>query len=812
VNCHHCGQPASGPADAQGRRFCCPACRLVFEAIHQAGLEHYYQRRQEPPGRPPDPPRPEETAWLNRPEVQTRYTRPRGEWLEADLLLEGMHCAACAWLVERGLSGLAGVGEARVNYATQQLQVRWEPSRVGLGDIAARVAALGYRVLPADPAGPHQSRTRTQRQMLLRLGLAGCAAGNIMLLATALYAGAGSDLEEPYRSFFHQVSWFLATPVLFYSAAPFLRGAWNGLRLGAFSMDIPISTGILVTYLYSAWATLTGGSEVYFDTMASFVFVLLVGRYLEGSSRQGVAGALERLLALGPRTAVLRTPEGRRPVAVEELRPGDRVEVPAGCRIPVDGVVLEGCSWVDEAPLTGESTPVSRGPGSRVLGGSLCQDGLLLVEARRTGADTVLARIARRVREAQSRQAPVQRLADRAARVFVLVTLAMAALSLVLWWPRGPEKAVMVATSVLIITCPCALGLATPLAVAVATGRAAARGILFRGGDVLEAARSLTHVIFDKTGTLTEGRPRLGAILPAPGQDPQVLLGLAAALERPSVHPLGRALAEAWGEGPLPEVEDFRSHPGRGVSGAVAGRQLALGTLDFAGGQPEEGLAARAREQEEKGHTVVWLAEAGRILGAFTFSDTLRAEAPEVVAALRQRGLSVWLLSGDRPGAVGAVAARLGLDGWQARLLPEDKEQFVRHLQARGARVAFVGDGVNDAPALAAARVGVAVASGSDVSVEAADLVLLRAGLQPLVEALDLARATFATIGDNLILSALYNLLAIPTAMAGWVAPVLAAVAMPLSSLLVVASSLRLGRPPRAPQPAPEGKLQLEAA
>lgn len=794
MTCDHCGQPL--PARPIAERFCCPACQLVFQAIHEAGLGTYYARRPDAPGRAPEEVRAEEFAWLDRPEVVERYV----EGNCASLMLEGLHCAACAWLVENAVSALPEVEEARVNYATSRLRVVFRDG-VALGAAARRVAEVGYRATPYDPAGQEAARTKANRDLLLRMGVAGSAAGNIMLIAFALYAGAASEFEEPYRTYFHWISLLISLPVLFYSAMPFLRGAWMGLRNRAFTMDMPISTGILATWLYSVWATVTGRGEVYFDTVASFVFVLLVGRMLDASARGRVSNAVERLLALRPRTAVRLADGVRCEVSVDDVAVGDLLEVTPGCAIPVDGRVREGSAWVDESALTGESVPVSRGAGDTVVGGSVNRDGVLVVEALRTGSDGTLAQIARRVEEAQVRQAPVQRLADRAARIFVAAILAMAVLTFLLWLPHGTERALMVAVSVLIITCPCALGLATPIAVSVASGRAASRGILFRGGDVMEATAGLTHVLLDKTGTVTEGVFELRGVFGS-----QDGLRLAAGLEQQSIHPLARALVRSY-PGALPEPADFRSLPGHGVTGVVEGRQALLGSLDFVGGTAPEELLVTAEAAEADGHSVIWLALDGQVVSAFALADRLRPEAVEVVSWLRAQGLQVLLVSGDRPAPVAAAARVLGVDGYHARVLPEGKEELLRSLQAAGARVAMVGDGVNDAAALSAAEVGVAMARGADISTEAAGIVLLRPGLSGLVEALELARLTFTTIQDNLRVSLIYNLLAVPTAVAGWVAPVLAAVAMPLSGLFVLANSLRLAGRPLGARPRRHGAV-----
>lgn len=795
MNCLHCGLPVARTED----RFCCSACALVYEAITGAGLGAYYERRDDAPQRPPTAPEARGYAYFNEPAVQQRYAQERDGVLEAACMLDGMHCAACCWLVERAVSDLPGVVEARVNFATSRLRVRWSADRTGMGDVMQRVATFGYRATPYDPSAQEATRTRASNAMLLRMAVAGFCAGNIMLIAAALYAGYFSGIEDEFRDFFHYVSLALVLPVVLYAAQPFLRGAWGALRHRSVTMDVPISIGILVSFAYSVWATLARRPDVYFDTVANFTFVLLVGRLLEAAARGRVASTVERLLALGARTA-LRVADGvRTEVAVEELVPGDVVEVLPGMKIPVDGQVIEGQAFVDESMLSGESVPVARRVGSAVSGATVSLDGVLRVRAERTGSQTALAQISRLVEDAQSRRAPMQRLADRAASVFVVVTIALACLTAALWWGAGAQRALMVAVSVLIITCPCALGLATPMAVAATAARAASRGILFRGGDVMEALTTVDEVFLDKTGTLTEGRFALRRTLLADGLAEEAALRVAAAVERFSSHPLARALVEAGPAGTLP-AESVEHAPGRGVAATVAGARVILGTLAFLrerGCEANAALHDAALHCEADGCTLVWMARDGRVVAAFALADRLRAEAQAIVRALQARGLRVALLSGDRPGVVAAVARGVGVTEWHAEMHPEAKQRLVTERQNAGRRVAMVGDGVNDAPALTAATVGVAVSNGSDVSTDAADVVLLRPGLDPLLEAVRLAAGLVRTVRDNMTISALYNLLAIPSAMAGFVAPVVAAFAMPISSLLVVFNSLRTPRVPR---------------
>lgn len=820
AGCAHCGLPlprAPHPHEADDgtmRLFCCHACRLVFLAIHDAGLDAYYTRRGLPPLRAAD--LPEEMAWLNQPEVQASYVTAHDGVVEGSYVLDGLHCAACSWLIEQSVEGLEGVCEARVNYATSRLRVRWEEGRTGLGNVAHRVAAIGYRATPYHPQQLERPRQRQANTLIMRMAVAGFCAGNVMLAAAALYCGALTGMDASFHRFFNWVGLVLCVPIILYSAVPFYQGAISALRAATMTMDVPICIGLLTTFTYSVWVTLADRGEVYFDTVAMFVFVLLIGRVVENASRGRVSSAVERLLSLGARAA--RVMRGGMPIEVPvgELVTGDQVEVLQGDRLPVDGAVVDGSAWIDESMLTGESLPRAVEAGADVSAGTVCTDGRLLIEATRTGSATTLAQISRMVEDAQMRRAPVQRIVDGVARWFVLVTIGLAIATGLFWHARGSADALMIAISVLIITCPCALGLATPLAVACACGRSASHGVLFRGGDVLEKLQGVTHVLLDKTGTLTEGRLEVVEVLTLDGADAGAALRLAAAVESQSTHPVARALLAAAPSRDL-GATSHESAPGLGVSAWVDGREVLVGSadwLDRRGVSRPSRLESTAARRAVLGSTIVWLAADGHAQCAFALSDRVRPEARDVVQMLQRRGLQVELVSGDGPGAVEGVARATGITCARSRLLPRDKADVVRALQQSGARVALVGDGINDAPALSVADVGIAVASGTEVAMEAADVVLLRTGLEPLVEALQTARDAFATIRDNVSISAMYNLIALPTAVAGYVAPLLAAVAMPLSSLLVVGSSMRLWRPPHVGQPRPgvprNGRLSAE--
>jgi Cu2+-exporting ATPase len=815
ATCFHCGLPAPAPAlqgdiEGRARRFCCPGCLAVCQAIHAAGLEGFYSRT--PVDRPlaPPPTPGEDPAIFDLADVQAEFVRRDGECLAAELLVEGIHCAACVWLIERHLGQLPGVRGVQVNLAARRLNVRWEPGRVALSRILEALASIGYAALPYDVDALEGRLQRSQRARLYRLAFAGFAMMNLLWISIALYTGAD---QGEHRDLLHWAGWVLATPTLLYAGWPFLQGAWTGLRHAHPTMDLPIAIGAVATYAYSTWAMFVGGpqAEVYFDTVVNFLFVILVGRHLEGLSRRQAMSATHRLMELQPRIATRLDERGEQRVSVRSLRVGDRVRVRPGEQVPVDGLILDGETAVDESLLSGESAPCARVAGERVFAGTQNLDGAVTVSVEHTLADTALGRIARLVEAAQGCKAPVQRLADRIVPWFVTATLGLAALTFAVWLGDGIEVALMTAVAVLIVTCPCAFGLATPMAIAVAAGAGARRGLLVKTGAALEALAGIDHVVFDKTGTLTRGE--LAVVDSAwRGIDEDAALTALAALERRSEHGIGAALvahATTLGrDGLAAGVAGFHARPGRGIAGRVDGRDWVIGSPAWiaAEGVTHDAHWDALRDgHEQRGRTVVFAAIDGRTVGLVALADRLREDAAEVVAALRVAGLGVTLLSGDRAAVARAVARELGIDAVTAEVLPEDKASVVAGLQAAGRRVAMVGDGVNDAPALAQADVGIALGSGTDVSVECAGIVLGRDRLGQLVEARELANATLRTVRQNIALSFTYNLIMVPLAMLGVVTPLLAAVTMPLSSLAVIGNAALLPRRMPASRAVPSG-------
>ncbi|MBF0309400.1 MAG: heavy metal translocating P-type ATPase [Magnetococcales bacterium] len=796
--CFHCGLPIppgfrlEAEEGGKGHRFCCHGCLGAYELIRGAGLQAYYARR-DGGGMAMVPAEVELASLAAWDDVtwQESFVHTVGENREALLMLGGIHCAACIWLNEQALTRLDGVLEARVNYATQQLRVVWNPQKLTLSAIVRLIRRLGYRVEPFEARQVAQQLAREQRVRLFRLALTGFGAGNIMMISVALYAGYFQGIDPAMRLFFEWVSLVLALPTVLVGGWPFFQGAWRGLRAGGLTMDLPIALGVMLIFLYSVSATWRGVGETYFDSVTMLLFLLLVGRYLESAARRKAAQSAERLLLLEPVTAEVEREGVWSQLPARQVVPGDRVRVRPGGRVPVDGVVLEGVAAVDEAMLTGESLPVEKQPGDFLACGSLVVDGLLTMQATGVGEETTLARIVRMVATAQENRPPVQELADRLAGRFVAVVLLLAVATFLYWWPQGVDLALTHAVALLVITCPCALGLATPAAMVVAIGAAAQRGILVKRSAALEHLARVDLLVLDKTGTVTVGRPVL-----AHRQGGESLLRLAAAAEFGSEHPLAKAVVEVWirenGVEPPPATA-FRNHPGRGVEAEVEGRKVVVGRESFVA--ERLGLSATPSPPQEA-PSLSWVAcgADGQFLGWLGLRDPEREDAPQALAALRRLGLDLMLLSGDRPATVADMAARLGLTKAQGGCLPEGKVETVAALQAAGRCVAMVGDGINDAPAMARAQCSLAMGQTSHLPLMTADLVLLDTHLLAIPRAVVLARRTMRIIRQNFALSLLYNLVATPLAAAGLVHPLGAAIAMSLSSLAVVGNALRLRR------------------
>ncbi|MBX6422912.1 heavy metal translocating P-type ATPase [Thermosulfurimonas sp. F29] len=726
----------------------------------------------------------------------------------------GMSCAACVARLEKVLGKLPGVFEVSINLASGKARLTYDPELTGISDFRRVIENEGYQFLGLSrettsyAGGPEEARLYELKRRLLA---AWALVPPIFLLSMADLFPFVSRIPRETR---HFLLFLLATPVEFYAGWEFLRGALKGLRHNTMDMNTLVSLGTLSAYSYSVVITLfpevfvRAGLplHVYYDSATMIIAFVLLGRYLEVKARGRAGEAVRKLLSLSPPVArVIREGEERE-IPAEALLPGDLVVVRPGERVPADGIIVEGRTALDESMLTGESLPVEKEPGSRVIGGTLNLYGVFRFRVEKVGRETVLATVARLVEEAQGSKARVQRLADRVAGVFVPVVLTVAGLTFIVWYFMGPEprlpNALLSFVSVLVIACPCAMGLATPAAVMVGTGRAAELGILIKNASALEEGARITACVFDKTGTLTLGKPRVQEIIPAPGYTEEEVLRLAAAIEKHSEHPLSLAVVRAAANLSVPEAREIQAVPGKGLRGLVDGKEVWVGNPAWVAG--ETSISSEFRERMERGSsgkTIILVARDKEVVGGLAIADVLRPEAREVINTLKAMGISVFMLTGDNRATAEALARELSLDGYRAEVLPGDKACIVRELRERGFRVAMVGDGVNDAPALAEADLGIALSSGTDIALESADAALMRPDLRLVPLAIRLARATLRIIKENLFWAFGYNVLAIPIAAGAlyplWglrLSPAIAAAAMALSSVSVVTNALRLKR------------------
>jgi len=808
--CFHCGLPvpdgAQYPIQFEGetRQACCRGCQAVAQTIIDSGQGAYYTHRTALPATPQQAEA--ELAQLglyDLPEIQESFVRVEAENIrEAALILENIVCAACIWLNERHIAGLPGVLSVEINYATRRARVRWDNSRIQLSAILKAVSDIGYIAHPFDPGRSDDIYKRERNTAIKRLAIAGLGMMQVMMYALPGYTA--TDMSPDIRLLMRWASLVLTIPVVGYSAWPFFIGAWRDLRRRTLGMDVPVALGVGTAFIASVYSTFTGHGEVYYDSVTMFIFLLLTGRFLEMNARRRAGAAVEELVKLIP-AATTRLPHwparDEEQVPVARLTVGDHVLVRPGETLPADGVVVEGDSAVSEAMLTGESLPVSKSVDASVVGGSLNQASPLVVRVERLGADTRLASIVRLLDRAQSEKPRIGQLADRAAAWFVGLLLLITVAVGLAWFVIDPSKALWIVVSVLVVTCPCALGLATPAALTTATGRLTRLGLLTTRGHALETLARATDLVFDKTGTLTHGRLSVRRVVPLEGRTEDAVGAIAAALEAGSEHPIARALREI--ATPTATASGIHNTPGRGVEGMIEGHTYRLGSPRFATADETPPSPPESDGRTDPGGHESWvaLADESGLIAWFALADTPRADAPAALAALQRQGLRLHLLSGDAESAVRNTAQLLGIADWHAGALPEDKLAYVKGLQQEGRIVAMVGDGINDAPVLAGAQVSIAMGEGADVAQAAADMVMLGSRLGTLADGVALARKTQRIIRENLGWALAYNLIAIPAAALGHVTPWLAGIGMSASSLLVVLNALRLTD--FKPRPAP---------
>ncbi|HCA27428.1 MAG TPA: cadmium-translocating P-type ATPase [Betaproteobacteria bacterium] len=800
ADCFHCGLPVPPDSDflvaieGVAQPMCCRGCQAVAQAIIDNGLQAYYQYRTEMPesGRERAPQALQKLALYDRPEIQKSFVITPAEHLrEATLILEGITCAACIWLNERHLQQLPGVKDAHVNYSTRRARVSWDERELSLSRILQEIQLLGYTAHPYSAQRQQAVRKRERQQDLRHLAVAALCTAQVMMLAVALYAGAGSGIEPQIVKLLRYASLLLTLPVIGYAAVPFYKSAFRAILSRRMNMDVPVTLAIGSAFIGSTWSTLGGRGEVYFDAVTMFCLFLLATRYLERNAREKSTEAVENLLKLAPAMAVRIKDDVQEIVPVVELENGDMFLVKPGESVAADGAVIEGESTADESLLTGESRAIAKGLGDTVIAGSINLEGPLRVRVTGAGENTVLAGIVRMLDRAQSEKPKIAQMADRLAGYFTYGLLVLTALTALAWWWVDPQRIFEASLAVLVATCPCALSLAAPAAFAAASSRLLRRGVLLTRGHALETSSHVNRVVFDKTGTLTYGKPCLQKTEPLAEVDADRCLAIAASLEQASEHPLAASFLAMVDQDRLLTVEQPQNTPGKGVNGVIGGIRYALGNRAHSplicGNGNGNGAAA-----DDDGVTDVWLCDERRVLAKFSLSDALRPEAVAAVRALRAHGLMVTILSGDSKGAVSHIAHRLGVEDYYWGMRPEDKLAALKKMQCQGEVAAMVGDGVNDAPVLAGSQLSIAMGGGAEVARASSDIVLLTQRLGEVWQALETGRASIRIMHQNFMWAVAYNMIVVPFAALGMVPPWLAALGMSVSSLVVVTNALRL--------------------
>lgn len=798
--CFHCGLPI--PADTRfyttvlqvSQRFCCRGCLAVAETIVSSGLDTYYLDRDntaENPGTLPDA-LAAFTAY-DHPSAQKEFIAREGDYASTELTLENLNCAACAWLIEKKLQQEAGVIQATVNLSNHRLHLRWDDKKTPVSHLLITLAHIGYRARPYR-TDTHVALLQAESRILLkRLAVAGFGMMQVMMYAGALYIGAYEGIESEYRHYLNWINLLITTPVFFYAGWPFYQSAWRALNVHRLNMDVSVSLALIGAYGASVFATITQQGDTYFDSVSMFIFFLLTSHFLETRARQRAGDTAASLMALTPRLATRIENGVEEVIAASDLKIGDYILIKPGETVSADGVVQEGHSAVNEALLTGEPLPLEKKSGDSVSSGSINTNGSLLVRTTRTANDSTLGMLNRLLNRALAEKPQLARRADELAQFFVGGVLILAAMVFFTWAQLASyQQAFWITLAVLVATCPCALSLATPMALSSATNALAKAGFLISRGHVLETLAQATHIIFDKTGTLTEGRLHITESTVVRGNR-ESALRIACALEQRSEHPVARAF-QALQIHSLPSVHNMSHVPGAGVSADIEGRHYRLGHAAFA---LKDHAPAREDAASRSAHEKLWLADADGALACFTLTDTLRPEAAHTVRALQERGLTVCLLSGDHSSAAQTIGTALGIPYVASGLTPAEKCTHVQRLQKNGAVVVMIGDGVNDAPVLAQAHLSIAMASGADLTKITADALLLHDDLCRIVSAIEMAHKTRAVIRQNLGWALAYNLAVLPPAALGYLPPWAAAIGMSLSSLLVVGNALRLHMPAR---------------
>ncbi|WP_190600370.1 heavy metal translocating P-type ATPase [Candidatus Vesicomyidisocius sp. SY067_SCS001] len=794
--CYHCGleviirNQVRVPIEGKQQDFCCFGCASVCKTIYLSGLSSFYHQKTNSLLPAIDLEYPIE--FYDAPAFQQPFLESSYESgiKTITLISNTIHCAACVWLIERAVNALNGVLLVRVNLTDKRIRLSWTDTDIQLSVIMQKLADLGYSAIPYEQDVAESIANKINRLILYRIGFSAFTMMNLLWISIALYTGA---TDGKYHHYFQWLSFVLATPTLFYAGMPFLKNAYFGLKNNFMNMDVPISIGALSTYFYSVYVLfgLSAKNEVYFDTVVNFIFVILIGRYLESSVKKSTLSASSTLQQLQPKVAYVISKGEEQITPVSLIKISDTVLIKPAGRIAVDGIVLSGNSEVDESLLTGESLLIRKQSGDKVFAGSINASGSLIIKVTKTLRNSALGQIVSLVETTKYNKSSIICMLDKIIPYFVVMTILLAIVTFIYWYPYDFDLALLSATSVLIITCPCAFGLATPMSVAVASGVAIKKKILIKNSNALEVLDKVDWVVFDKTGTLTRGKFSISHIETV--IDKTSFINIMRSIERYSEHPLAKAIVDIDFVSKYLEVSGFYADYGQGVSGIIDQQRYTIGNLSYVDihHKVNTDLLNKSIILEEQGASCIWCATESKVLGFVILQDKIKLDAAKVVNQLRSIGKQVSILSGDSKIVTQSIASELGIEHIISQALPKDKANYIKQLQQRHI-VLMVGDGVNDAPALVQADVSIAIGSGSDVSVNSADLIILEPTINPIIDLINLAKHTNSIIRQNIIFALLYNTFMIPLAMMAKVTPLFAAIVMPISSLIVIVNAARL--------------------
>ena len=773
--------------DGETHYFCCKGCQGVYHLLENEGLGTFYDKLGDTTLQPATPYN-DDLEKFDLEGFRNKYIKIHDDGLyEINLIIEGIHCSACVWLNEKVLHKTAGVIEASINYSTNKAKVVWDPEEIALSRIIETIRSIGYNAYPYDPALQEERVVRVRKEYYSRILVAVFGSMNIMWIAIAHYAGYFSGMEQRFRNILNVAEFILATPVLFYSGWVFFRGAWYGYKNKIVNMDTLVASGALLAYIYSIYAMVTQNGEVYFDSVAMIITFVLVGKYLEVLSKKHAVDTLDAIMGSTP-TEVTVVKEGSKAlVSVENVQLGDIIELKPGEKVVIDGLLTHGEGSFDESSLTGESEPVLKHPGDTILSGSICLDSVVRYEATKEASDSLLHTIVSLLEESITKKPRIEQLADKVSGYFSTVILLIALLTFGGWWlfSGSFEQALIIGISVIVIACPCALGLATPMATLVGISVAAKRNILFKEAGFLETMAKSDLLALDKTGTITEGRPSVVHEEIYENYDRNLLYALVTTSTHPVAEGIRRYLEKEEASLTSLTLEKIKTIQAKGIEAAYGDTHLAGGNALMM-----EGIGISCDDSTE--HTLFYFAVDGRKVTKFELSDTIREGAKEAIEQIKQMGVRVVMLTGDHETSANRVAKTVGIDEVHAHLLPQDKARFIEEVQKSGHITVMAGDGINDAVALAQSNIAIAMGSGADVAISVSDVVLMDEQPQSIYDAYRISRRTYRAVKENLGFSLLYNTVAVPLAMAGFVTPLVAALSMSLSSLIVVGNSMRI--------------------